>query len=260
VFLIGAGPGATDLITLRAVRALAHADVVLIDELVDRALLAHCRDDVKVLAVGKRGGCRSTPQAFIQRLMLRYARQGRTVARLKGGDPFVFGRGGEELAFLRAHGVAVEVVPGLTAGIAVPTALGIPVTHRGIARGVTLVTGHAADGAEPDWPALARTGTTLVVYMGLKRLAHVAERLLEAGMAASTPAAVISSGTLATERAVHAELGAIAQAAAARQLASPALIVVGEVLAFAARHADDAAEATPLALRWMAFARESRQT
>ena len=234
VYLIGAGPGAPDLLTLRAVRALAAAEVVLIDELVDRAVLVHCRAHVRVIAVGKRGGCRSTPQAFIQRLMLRFARQGRVVARVKGGDPFVFGRGGEELSFLHASGIVVEIVPGLTAGIAIPASLGIPVTHRSLARGVTFLTGHATDAAEPNWTALVEGGTTLVVYMGLRRLAHIAARLIAAGMPPQTPVAAISRGTTPQQRQVIAPLAAIAGAVQAASLAAPVLIVVGEVVGLAA--------------------------
>jgi uroporphyrin-III C-methyltransferase len=249
VVLIGAGPGAADLLTLRAAHALGEADVVLVDELVEREILRHCRSDARILGVGKRGGCRSTPQAFIERLMLRYARHGRVVARLKGGDSFVFGRGGEEAAFLRRHGVPFEVVPGLTAGIAVPAMLGIPVTHRGVARGVTFVTGHASDdGAEADWAALVRSKTTLVVYMGLQRIAHIASRLLAAGMEGATPAIAIAHGTRSTQRQVAAPLSAIAGAVRCASLPAPVLIVIGDVVGFAAEHMQQGA-AAPSACR-----------
>src|SRR5204863_8817433 len=152
VWLIGAGPGDPELMTLKAARTLREADIVLIDDLVSRGCLAHARSDAKVIEVGKRGGCKSTPQEFIERLMVQYAQQGKNVVRLKGGDPFVFGRGGEELEALRAAGIDAEVIPGITAGLA----SGIPVTHRDAARGVIFVTGHTKDGAEPDWQALAR--------------------------------------------------------------------------------------------------------
>jgi len=233
VYLIGAGPGAADLITVRAAKVLAAADIVLIDDLVDRAVLAHCAVHALIIPVGKRAGCRSTPQEFIQRLMLRYVRQGRIVARLKGGDPFVFGRGGEELAFLMARGVAVEVVPGLTAGIAVPAVLGIPVTHRDLSLGITLVTAHTRADGEPDWAALARTGTTLAIYMGLTRIERIAERLIACGMDAATPAAVVEQGTLAGQRHVLAPLAVLPRAARAAGLASPALIVIGAVVGLA---------------------------
>ena len=236
VYLIGAGPGAADLLTLRAARVLASAAVVLVDALVDRSVLEHCSDGARIIHVGKRGGCRSTPQAFIQRLMVRYARQGRVVVRLKGGDAFVFGRGGEEVAYLRRHGVEVEVVPGLTAGVAVPAAIGIPVTQRGIAQGVTFVSGHAADGGDPDWHALVRSRTTLVIYMGLQRISLIADALMAAGLGGATPAAAIAQGTLPSERHVIAPLADIARAVAAAALGSPVVIVVGEVVALAARY------------------------
>jgi uroporphyrin-III C-methyltransferase len=233
VYLIGAGPGAADLLTLRAARVLATAQVVLVDALVDGGVLEQCATDARIMQVGKRGGCRSTPQAFIQRLMLRYARQGRVVARLKGGDAFVFGRGGEEAAYLRQHGIEVEIVPGLTAGLAAPAALGIPVTHRGIAPGVTFVTGHASDGVEPDWRALAQTRTTLVIYMGLQRLAHITCALMAGGLSGATPVAAIAHGTLPRERHVVAPLCAIARAVEQAGLVAPAVIVVGEVVSAA---------------------------
>ncbi len=236
VYLIGAGPGAADLITLRAVRALQIADVVLVDELVDAGVLDHCSPHARVLHVGKRGGCHSTPQRFIERLMRRFASAGRTVARLKGGDPFVFGRGGEERDYLVRHGVEVEAIPGLTAGIAVPELAGIPVPHRGLAAGVTFVTGHTSPGSgEPDWARLAQSGTTLVIYMGLARIDAIVERLLAAGMRSDMPAAVIAHGSLASARQVVAPVARIAEASRSAGLAAPALIVIGDVVALARR-------------------------
>ena len=233
VLLIGAGPGDPELMTLKAARALQAADVVLIDDLVNRGCLAHARSDARVIEVGKRGGCRSTSQAFIEKLTIQHARAGGTVARLKGGDPFVFGRGAEEVAALLAAGIEVEVIPGITAGIGAPAALGIPVTHRGLARGVTFVTGHTGDGTEPAWDLLARSGTTLVVYMGLSRIADITAQLLRAGMAGETPACVIENGTLKTQRSVIGVLRDLPAQAAAGGLASPALIVIGDVVRFA---------------------------
>ena len=229
VTLIGAGPGDPELLTLKAARALGAADVVLVDELVNRGCLAHARPSARIIEVGKRGGCKSTPQAFIGKLLALYATQGKNVVRLKGGDPFVFGRGGEEAAALRAQGVEVEVIPGITAGTAVPATLGIPVTHREIARGVTFVTGHSKDGTEPDWEALARSGTTLVIYMGLKNLARNLAGLRSAGMDAATPACLIENGTLHNQRQRVATLGTLT----GEGFASPALVVVGEVVRFA---------------------------
>jgi len=231
VFLIGAGPGDPELMTLKAARALASADVVLVDELVNRGCLAHARHDARIIEVGKRGGCASTPQEFIQRLMVLHARQGQVVARLKGGDPFIFGRGGEELQALQAAGIPVEVIPGITAGIGVPPTLGIPLTHRELARSVTFVTAHTKDGGEPNWDALARSNTTLVIYMGVARLAHIVAELGAAGMGPATPACVIENGTLANQRQAVSTLGALAKDAAG--LASPAIIVIGEVVRLA---------------------------
>ena len=229
VFLIGAGPGDPELMTLKAVRALRAADVVLVDELVNRECLAHARPDAKIIRVGKRGGCRSTPQRFIDKLLVRYAKQGRTIARLKGGDPFVFGRGGEEMLALARAGIDVEVIPGITAGLGVSAALGIPVTHRQIARGVTFLTGHTEDGSEPNWDALVRSGLTLVIYMGLSRLQRIVAELRKAGMPAETPACVIENGTLETQRQCVTTLGNLS----AEGFGSPAIVVVGEVVRFA---------------------------
>jgi len=229
VYLLGAGPGDPELLTLKAVRALARADVVLIDDLVNRAVLEHVRPQARIVEVGKRGGCKSTPQAFIQKLMLRLARSGRVVARVKGGDPFVFGRGGEELEALRAAGVDCEVINGITAGIAAPAALGIPVTHRDYAVGVTFVTGHTKSGGGPNWQALAATGTTLVIYMGIANLAGICGDLLAAGMRADMPAAAIQSGTCEEQREVVATLGLLHRMVVAAGLSSPAIVVIGEV-------------------------------
>jgi uroporphyrin-III C-methyltransferase len=226
VYLIGAGPGDPELMTLKAARALHTADVVLVDELVSRGCLAHARSDARIIEVGKRAGCKSTPQAFIERLLVLHAKQGKTVARLKGGDPFVFGRGGEELAYLEANGIEVEVIPGITAGIAAPAALGIPVTHRQVTRGVTFVTGH---GAEVDWDALARCGTTLVIYMGLRGLDYTVCRLQAAGMDPATPACIIENGTLRTQRELVTTLGGLSAAG----FAGPAIVVIGDVVRFA---------------------------
>jgi uroporphyrin-III C-methyltransferase len=165
--------------------------------------------------------------------MRRYVAQGCTVARVKGGDPFVFGRGGEERMHLAAHGIEVEAIPGVTAGVAVPELAGIPVTHRGVASGVTFVTGHAGGGCEPDWTRLAQLGTTLVIYMGLARIEAIVERLLAGGMRPDTPAAVIAHGSLPAERQVFAPLAAIAAASRSKGVATPALIVIGNVVALA---------------------------
>jgi uroporphyrin-III C-methyltransferase len=233
VYLVGAGPGDPECLTLKAVRAIGAADVILVDDLVNREVLRFGRPGVRVVEVGKRGGCRSTPQAFIEKLMLRLARTGRSVARIKGGDPFVFGRGGEELLTLRAGGIEVEVVSGVTAGIGAPAALGVPVTHRGLCDGVTFLTGHTDDGRAPDWDALVRSRTTLVVYMGARRAAEIARALMAAGMPAATPAAAIQNGTLAAQKSVVTVLSRLAAAMRAGDIGSPAVLVVGDVVRFA---------------------------
>ena len=233
VYLIGAGPGDPELLTLKAVRAIGEAGVVLIDDLVNRAVLGFARREAKVIEVGKRGGCRSTPQAYIEKLMVRLAKSGRTLARIKGGDPFVFGRGGEELLALQAAGIAVEVVSGISAGIGVPAALGIPVTHRGLSEGVTFVTGHTGAIREPNWGALAQSRTTLVIYMGVARVHSIVSALLDGGLARSTPAAAIQNGTLAVQKSVITHLADLPAAMAREGIGSPAVIVVGDVVRLA---------------------------
>lgn len=243
VWLIGAGPGDPELLTLKAVRVLGAADVVLLDDLVNREILTHA-PQARVIEVGKRGpigsNCgKSTPQAFIERQMIALAQAGKAVVRLKGGDPCVFGRGGEEMLALARAGVDFEVVPGVTAGIGVPAALGIPVTHRGCAHGVTLVSGHLRDGAEPNWDALTRSGTTLVIYMGVANLGRIRSALLSSGMPGATPAAAIQNGTLPDEKHVLTTLTRIERDVTASAIASPAILVIGAVvdLAKIARHA-----------------------
>lgn len=232
VTLIGAGPGDPELLTLKAARTLAEADVVLVDDLVNREILHHA-PRARIIEVGKRGGCQSTPQHFINRLMTALASQGQRVVRLKGGDPFLFGRGGEEMLALRAAGITVDVIPGITSGIAVPASIGIPVTHREYTHGVTFVTGHTRDGDAPDWRALVAGGTTLVIYMGLKHLPEIVSNLLEAGLSSSTPAALIQQGTLPQQKQVITDVANLPYAARQHDFQSPSLIVVGEVASLA---------------------------
>jgi uroporphyrin-III C-methyltransferase len=234
VWLVGAGPGDPELLTLKAVRALGEADVVLIDDLVNPAVLEHC-PRARVIAVGKRGGCRSTPQAFIHRLMLRYARHGKCVVRLKGGDPCIFGRGGEEARWLQERGVEVELVNGITAGLAGATQCGIPLTLRGVARGVTLLTAHTQDNSSLNWQALAQSGTTLVIYMGVAKLGEIREQLIAGGLAPYTPVAMIENASLPEQRLCRSALHTMQDDAHAFQLKSPAILVVGEVAACGAQ-------------------------
>jgi uroporphyrin-III C-methyltransferase len=228
VWLVGAGPGDPELLTLKAVRALREADVVLIDDLVNPALLEHC-PTARLITVGKRGGCRSTPQAFIHRLMLRYARQGKCVVRLKGGDPCIFGRGGEEAAWLRQQGVTVELVNGITAGLAGATNCDIPLTLRGISRGVTLVTAHTQDDSSLNWRALAEGGTTLVIYMGVAKLGEIRQQLLEGGMSDDMPVAMIENASLPHQRECRSSLFRMQEDAHEFALKSPAILVIGRV-------------------------------
>ena len=231
VTLVGAGPGDPDLLTIKAVKAIARADVVLIDDLVNPAILAHAAPGVRVVEVGKRGGCASTPQAFIERLMLAEARAGLHVVRLKGGDPYLFGRGGEERAYLHSHGVAVEVIPGISSGLAAPSAIGVPLTHRSWSQGAIFVTGHGKDSAsEPNWAALAQSGLTLVIYMGVARVAAIQAGLLAGGMAPGTPVAVVQSASLPAQRQLLSTLHALPHDLLASGLGSPSIIIVGDVV------------------------------
>ena len=235
VWLVGAGPGDPELLTVRAARLIAQAEVLLVDDLVDRRVLALADPAARVLAVGKRGGCISTSQRFIHELMLREARAGHRVVRLKGGDPFVFGRGGEEMDALRAAGVSVEVVPGITAGIAAPASIGIPVTDRRCAPGVAFVTGHTQDGdAGADWAALAASRLTLVVYMGVSHAAQIAQALIDGGRAPDTPAAAISAAHTPRQRHLRATLATLPALLVAHGIQSPAILVIGEVAALGA--------------------------
>ncbi|MGQ2965074.1 uroporphyrinogen-III C-methyltransferase [Methylophilus sp.] len=232
VFLVGAGPGDPDLITLKAIKALQQAEVVLVDDLVNPELLAHC-PQARIVHVGKRGGCKSTPQPFINRMLIALAEQGQIVVRLKGGDPFVFGRGGEEMLALRAAGVAYEVIPGMTSGLSACASMEVPATHRGLNHGVTLVTGHTQDGGPLPWQALVASNTTLVIYMGMQHLADISRELIAAGMAADMPCMVVENATRADERALVSSLAAMPMHSHRHQMQSPAMIVVGEVVRLA---------------------------
>jgi uroporphyrin-III C-methyltransferase/precorrin-2 dehydrogenase/sirohydrochlorin ferrochelatase len=232
VTLVGAGPGDPELLTLKALRALQDADVILHDRLVSPAILDLARRDATLIGVGKTAGCKSTSQQDINSLLVEHARTGKRVVRLKGGDPFIFGRGGEELETLVRAGIPFSVVPGITAALGVGAYTGIPLTHRDHAHSVTFVTGHAdKDGREPDWRALGAPGATAVFYMGLARLRIIVQKLGEHGAPATLPAALIANGTLPNQRVVSATLGSIIGAAALAGLESPALLIIGEVVA-----------------------------
>jgi uroporphyrin-III C-methyltransferase/precorrin-2 dehydrogenase/sirohydrochlorin ferrochelatase len=231
VYLVGAGPGDPELLTLRAARLLACADVVVYDHLVGPEVLAMARADAQRIYVGKQRSLHSMAQEDINSLLLRLAREGRQVVRLKGGDPFIFGRGGEELLVLAAAGVPFEVVPGVTAASGVASYAGIPLTHRDYAQRCTFVTGHLKEGSSDfDWAALARPRQTVVIYMGLSGLPGICQQLVAHGLPADWPAAVVAQGTLASQRVVCATLGTLADAVAQAGLQSPCLTIVGEVV------------------------------
>jgi len=234
VTLVGAGPGDPELLTLKAVKAIRAATVLLVDDLVGPGIVAFASPGARVIHVGKRGGCRSTPQTFIEKMMVLAAKEGENVVRLKGGDPFIFGRGGEEIEHLRDAGIEVNVINGITSGLAAVTSLGVPLTHREHAHGVVFVTGHAHRGsAGTNWRALAATAReaklTLVIYMGVSGAARIQEELLT-GLPASTPVAVIQRASLPDQRQAVTTLGELHATISREQLASPSVIVVGDVI------------------------------
>jgi len=231
VTLVGAGPGDPELLTLKALRALQDADVILHDRLVPRAVLDMARRDASRICVGKAAGGVGSTQAEINALLIEHALQGKRVVRLKGGDPFIFGRGGEELEALQRAHIRFSVIPGITAAAGCAAYAGIPLTHRDHAHSVTFVTGHEdGDGREPDYQALARPGVTAVFYMGLARVGHIAARLVQHGAPEALPAALIAQGTLENQRVITGTLATIASDAARAGLESPALLVVGQVV------------------------------
>lgn len=243
VTLVSAGPGALDLLTLRAARVLGEADVLLVDDLANPEI-AMLAPRARVIAVGKRGGCRSTPQAFIERLMCRLARRGAHVVRVKGGDALMFGRAGEEMAALRRAGVPVEIVNGVSSAFAAAAGLGMSLTHRDHCAGVTFVTAHRQDGSAPNWAALAATGTTLAIYMGVTRIEALTGTLME-HLAPTTPAAAVQWAGTPQERRLVTSLGRLAADVRASGFASPAILLVGGAVSEAVVMADDAPRADP---------------
>ena len=228
VTLLSAGPGDLDLLTIKAAKALAAADIVLLDDLVNPGIVS-LAPRARVIRVGKRGGCKSTPQAFIQRLMQRYAGKGLHVVRVKGGDALLFGRAGEELTALRHAQIPVEIINGISSGFAAAASLGISLTHREHCQGVTFVTAHKQDHGEPNWAALAATGTTLAIYMGMTRIESLCQALLSA-LPASTPAAVVQWAATASERRWLGTLDRLAIDPVKEGLESPAVILVGNAV------------------------------
>jgi uroporphyrin-III C-methyltransferase len=235
VYLVGAGPGDPELLTIKAAKTIGLADVLLVDDLVADEILQYAKRAARIVYVGKRGGCQSTPQAFIERLMVSEAKAGNIVVRLKGGDPFIFGRGGEECEALSAAGVACEVISGITAGLAAPTSLGIPITHRDYCHGAIFVTGHAGEAAttQPNWAALAATGLPLVIYMGVARAPEITRALMNAGMSRNMPVAVIQNATRSDQASLISSIGEVVRDIAKNQIGSPAIMLVGETVALA---------------------------
>jgi uroporphyrin-III C-methyltransferase len=246
--LVGAGPGDPELLTVKAVRAIEAASVVLVDDLVSDAIVALAPARARIIKVGKRGGCPSTSQAFIEGLMVTQARQGEQVVRLKGGDPFIFGRGGEELERLRSAGIEARAINGITAGLAGATSLGVALTHREHAHGVLFLTGHARPGAATDWASIGKLAhsarLTLVIYMGVGSVAQIANGLLE-GLPACTPVAVVQDISLPSQRHLPTTLSHLACDVSQHGMRSPAVMVIGDVtagLAQASPHAEQQAQ------------------
>src|SRR6266700_5207374 len=234
VYLVGAGPGDPELITLKGLRCLRVADVVVYDRLVNLSLLDEAPSRAERVFAGKKAGCHVVKQEEIHAFLIHCARQGRLVVRLKGGDPFVFGRGGEEALALAQAGIPFEVVPGVSSAIAVPAYAGIPVTQRDLVSSVTIVTGHEQQSSGSscvNWEALATLGGTLVILMGVEMLSHITQRLLSGGLHPDTPAAVIQQGTVPQQRVVKHSIVGIAERAWAARITSPAVVVIGAVVA-----------------------------
>jgi uroporphyrin-III C-methyltransferase len=241
VFLIGAGPGDPDLLTFKAAKAIASASVLMVDDLVNPAILTHASPTVRTIYVGKRGGCISTPQAKIEQMMVQEALAGEVVARIKGGDPYIFGRGGEELAMVRAAGIECEVINGITSALAAATEVNVPLTHRNYTQGVIFVTGHgqSVSQAKPstgqvNWQALAASRMTLVIYMGMTHAAYIQQQLLNGGLSADTPAVVVQNASGGSGAGVSKQcfmtLGSLSDTIIQQGLKSPSIMIIGEVV------------------------------
>lgn len=249
VCLVGAGPGDPELLTVKAARLIAAADVIVHDGLVSNAVLALASPQARLVSVAKRKSRHSYAQDDVNAMLIAFAREGLDVVRLKGGDPFVFGRGGEELEACRAANIACEVIPGVTAALAAGASAGAPLTHRGAAQAVTFVTGHASGGAAPDldWPDLARANRTVVFYMSLSTAASVSEKLISAGREPSTPALIVENASLPDERVIITCLDHLGAASA--DVSGPAVLIVGEAMALAAVSSPSAFAAVKDAVR-----------
>ncbi|MEH6942517.1 uroporphyrinogen-III C-methyltransferase [Bacillus sp. JJ722] len=234
VYLVGAGPGDLDLITVKGLKCIQQADIILYDRLVNPELLQFAKKEADVVYCGKQPGDHSMHQETISYSLVHYAKKGKIVVRLKGGDPFVFGRGGEEAEVLVKHGIPFEIIPGITAGIAAPAYAGIPVTHRDCSASFALVTGHRQDGKEDDvkWESLAKGIDTLAIYMGVANLAYIRERLIHFGKSAQTPVALIQTASLSSQRTIISTLENVVEKACDEKVTNPCMIVVGEVVKY----------------------------
>lgn len=232
VYIVGAGPGDVDLITMKGIKCIEQADVILYDRLVNKELLKYAKVSTELISCGKLPNCHTMEQNTINLELVKYAKQGKIVTRLKGGDPFIFGRGGEEAAACQEAGVPFELVPGITSGIAAPAYAGIPITHRDYSSSFAIITGHRKDGVEDstDWESLAKGIDTLVVYMGMKNLKYITQQLMAYGKSKNTPVALIHYGTTINQRIITATLETIYEAAEHEQVKNPSIIIVGEVV------------------------------
>jgi uroporphyrin-III C-methyltransferase len=237
VYLIGAGPGDPELLTFKAAKAIACATVLMVDDLVNPAILKHAQPEARTIYVGKRGGCASTPQSSIESMMVQEALAGEMVARIKGGDPYIFGRGGEELATLRAAGIECEVINGITSGLAAATQINVPLTHRNYTQGVIFVTGHgqATSDSNPaisvNWQTLAVSRMTIVIYMGITHAAYIQQQLLNGGLPADTPAVVVQNASRINQSShCFMTLGTLSETIVQQQLKSPSIIIIGTVV------------------------------
>lgn len=234
VYIVGAGPGDPELITVKALKCIQKADVILYDRLVNKELLKEAKPSAQLIFCGKQPGYHTMKQETINHLLVKYGLTEKTVTRLKGGDPFVFGRGGEEVEELVKNGIEYEVVPGITAGIAAPSYAGIPVTHRELGNSFAIVTGHCKNDEPSDihWHELAQAVDTLAIYMGVGNLPSICEKLIKAGKSADTPVAVIQQGTLEVQKTVTGTLNTIVSVVKVAKIENPAMIVVGNVVSF----------------------------